>query len=89
MSSPETFARPGWTVALTAEPGEHFDLDRRLVRIHPGSDPFRALAHAAAHIDAGHWLCAPHGRFSPPQEREADEWADVLLALAGESAVRA
>ena len=89
--SPAIFARPGWSVILTAEPGEHFDLDRRLVRINPGCDPIRAFAHAAAHIDAGHWLCAPHGKFSAIQEAEADEWAEVLMsyALTGGSAVPA
>jgi hypothetical protein len=86
LPSSDIFARPGWTVALTSEPGERWDLDRRLVRINPNGDPTAALAHVAAHIDAGHWLCAPHGRFSDTQEAEARQWADCMLSYEGASA---
>ena len=80
MSSPDAFARPGWTVILTDDPGELFDLDTRRVWVHRGRDPLRARAHVAAHIDAGHWLCAPHGRFSDVQECEADRATRRMLA---------
>lgn len=77
----DMFARAGWRVILSPEPGEHWDLDRRTVWIHPTPNAARAQAHVAAHIDAGHWVCAPHGRFSDVQEREAERDAQRLLRL--------
>jgi hypothetical protein len=83
LPSSDIFARPGWTVVLSDnEQGERWDLDRRIVWINPNGDPTAAKAHVAARIDYGHWLCAPHGRFSPKQNAEAREWSDCMLAYA-------